>query len=140
MRTTTRRLSAISLSLLLVAFAIGCGGSGSDADAGKNQATPTPQLTDEERILKSLQTANFKEIFVIKRKDGEEFSSDDKKLIRKVTYRANRRRMTKDSKTILIGTNYKLDEIDKLKKEFEFKDHSPIIQESNSNANTNKEK
>ncbi len=91
-----------------------------------SKVTPTPVISEFERELNSLKTADFDYIFAFKRKDGKAFSSEDKKFFKEKTYRANRRTLAKDNKTLFVGTNYAIEDKDlgDLKERFDYEDFS----------------
>jgi len=112
--------------------------SGKDADS--KATTPSPKtLSESERELKSMKTADFDYIFTFKRKDGEAFDSEDKRFLKQKTYKANRRTLTKDEKLVFIGSNYKIDDKDlaALKKRFDFEDFSKTEEERKMEQNSN---
>jgi len=130
MKSITVRNLAIGLILgVFCLFGFSCG---SDSEikntkpATNSKAGKTPEISEEERELQSLRTADFDYIFSLKRKDGKVFSSEDKQFLRQKTFRANRRSLTRDEKIIFIGTNYEIDKKDlkAIKERFEFQDFS----------------
>ncbi len=113
------------LILAACLFPAACGDSVSKTDNSGN-ANVKIEISEFDRQLNSLRTADFDYIFTFKRKDGEAFSSEDKKFLKKKTYRANRRGLTKDEKILFIGSNFEIDKKDltSLKQRFEFEDFS----------------
>ncbi len=87
----------------------------------------TKELTEFEREIKSLKTADFDYIFAFKRKDGEAFTSEDKKFIKDNShYATNRFTLAKDEKTIFAGSNFEFseDNMKALRERFEVEDYS----------------
>jgi hypothetical protein len=133
------RLSEISgvVLVLLSVFSYGCqfpaepsGMNDPKSEVSKSaDITPTPKIdiTAYEQELKSMQVAGFDYIFVLKRKDGTAFTSEDKGFVReKKHYAANRFSFIEDERTLFIGSNYEFSEenLNALKERFEFKDYS----------------
>ncbi len=101
------------------------GGFGSESA----DITPTPKenLTKFESELKSMRIADFYYIFVLKRKDGGVFTSEDKAFVReKKHYATNRITFIDDEKTLFLGTNYPFtdENVELLKERFDFEDYS----------------
>ena len=113
--------------IIIGLFAFSCSNHNSGQERSNNSnAAPKKNLTEFERKLKELRTADFNYIFVVKRTDKEAFDNEDKTFLREKTYRANRRRLTDDGKILFIGTNYKLidKDLESLKKRYEVEDFS----------------
>lgn len=66
---------------------------------------PTPMRTEFEREMSDMRSAGFQSIYVIRRKDGKELSSDDRAFLKQRSEDANRRVSTDAGKTIIIGMN-----------------------------------
>jgi len=74
------------------------------------KASPTPataevQKTTIEDEINNMRTADFRFIWVIRRKDGGVMDAADKAVIRQNTVDMNRRVLADDDKAILIGSN-----------------------------------
>ncbi len=155
MKVMRIRYPAIGLILgAFCLFSISCGSDSGIEDTNKttnSNANKTRVISEEERELQSLKTADFDFIYSLKRKDGDVFSPEDRQFLKQKTYRANRRTLTEDEKIIFIGTNYEIDKKDlqTIKERFEFEDFSKSDEElksaedrsktsgANSNANSN---
>ena len=132
MRNPRHRGKILLVFSFIALILTGCGKPFGGSETNKETNTrPKKELTEFERELKSLKTADFDFIFAIKRKDDEPFTKDDKKFVNRKTYKANRRTLTRDDKVIFIGTNYKIDEkdFDELKERFEIEDFSKTEEE-----------
>lgn len=107
---------AASSILVLVAFVSACGPNqrilNSAVEPSANTANvPTanvqPTAGSLERDLNAMRTADFKFIYVFRRKDGAAFDSDDKKFMNAYTpSEINRRRLSDEGKAIIAGSNY----------------------------------
>lgn len=143
--------SAVLLGLvfsLLIAGA-SCGNSSLNRDsAGEESGNAAPQMTQFERDLKSLKTAEFKYIYVFRRKDGEVFDEEDKRVLRENSPREiNRYVSTDEEKAFIAGSNFMFPEenLKNLKERFEIEDLSPPaaqiqnekVDEANANQTNN---
>ena len=105
--------------------------------------TPTPELSEFERELRSLKIADFDYIYVLRRKDGAPFSAADKEYIRQNRHHAtNRSSLSEDEKVIFVGSNFAFDEagLENLKARFVFEDFSKpaaLIKKEEEEANKN---
>lgn len=118
-----KKLQVIALVLVGI-FAFSCGSQ--SADQIKSDSAPEKKISEFERELKYLKTADFNYIFAFKRKDGKPLDSEDKKFLKHESRTANRHTLTNDGKTAFVGTNYKLSNknLEKLKKRFLLEDFS----------------
>ena len=93
-----------------------------------NQPRPEPrQMTEFEREIMSLKTADFDYIYVLRRKDGEMLTNEDKEFIRANRHHAtNRSSLSTDEKVVYIGSNFAFEEtsLAALKERFAFEDFS----------------
>ncbi len=96
-------------------------------EPNENGGANLPKLTDFQREVRSLKTADFDYIFVFKRKDGDALTADDKQFIKeKAHYATNRFTLSEDGKAVFTGSNYKFEEssLEELKARFDFQDFS----------------
>ncbi len=145
MKVNVQQFLPFTFILLCGLFVSTCSVATTETAVSENvNVETTPEISEYDRELKSLKTADFDYIFTFKRKDGEPFTSEDKKFLKEKTSRANRRGLLKDEKVLFIGTNYKIDEsnLKALKEKFEFEDFSKTEEqikkdaaEGNSNVN-----
>lgn len=145
-----RKISFVMIFAVIAVFVAGGCSADDNSKTSVSNASPTKTpLSELERGIKSLRTVDFDYIFLFKRKDGEAFSSEDKKFLKAQTYIANRRSLLKDEKTILIGSNYEIEKkrLDALKKRFDFEDFSKPPEkrkkekpDSNSNVKSDQKK
>lgn len=127
-RQNNIRLPHIGLVLFfaILLFSNACQSSGQNG-ANTSNVTPEKKLTEVEKELKYLKTADFDYIFAIKRKDGEPLTSEDKKFVKDNShYATNRFTLTKDEKVVFAGSNYKFSDkqLKNLKDRFEVDDFS----------------
>ncbi len=136
------KLSPFLFIFAVTSLGFSCGSDAPEIKSASNTPTANakPKVTEFERELKSLKTADFDYIFTFKRKDGEAFSSEDKKIFKEKTYRANRRTLAKDNKTLFVGTNYAIEDKDlsDLKKRFDYEDFSKPAAELKKKAEAKK--
>ncbi len=134
----------ISLLIFLL-IALGCQPSQRILEDRQPTATPivdeTPQVPvdDFAERLKSVQTGGFDFVYAFRRKDGEVFTSEDKKYLREnLPPDTNQKQLTSDEKAVIIGSNYifPLENLDALKKRFKIEDYSPK-EEPKQDQNTN---
>ncbi|HUF05481.1 MAG TPA: hypothetical protein VMM38_15075 [Aridibacter sp.] len=113
--------SAISAALL---FSFAC----KPPEVGNNAATPAErEMTEFEREIKSLKTADFDYIFVFRRKDGGVMTAEDRRFIKdKAHFATNRFTLSADEKAVFAGSNFAFEEenLDALKERFAFEDFS----------------
>jgi hypothetical protein len=95
-------------------------------------ATPLPtaenteKLTPIQREIRDMETANFKIIYVFKRRDGGVFDKEDKKFLSANKGDTNRFILTEDEKAYVAGSNYPLllENLEALQKRFIVEDYS----------------
>ena len=116
--------------LSVLSFFAGCSANEEILKSGKQSPTPanveSPQSTVDQEI-ESMRTANFRYIWIIRRKDGAVMDSADKAIIRPNTIEMNRRVVTDDGKAVIIGSNavpFK-ENFDALSSAFAIQDVSP---------------
>ncbi len=133
------------LILAVFAFSLACGRiTFSPENTNSAPIATTPKLTDVESEIRDMETADFKFIYVIKRKDGGEFDKADRDFLRENrTPEINRFSATDDKKAFVIGSNYMFrpDHWQNLQKRFVIEDFSKPLEvitvEANGNTNTN---
>ena len=85
---------------------IGCGANEQIMKSGKESPTPVERpKSDIDQEIDSMRTADFRYIWVIRRKDGGAMDTADKAVIRQNTADMNRRVLADDDKAVLIGSN-----------------------------------
>lgn len=122
--------------ILFSVFIFGCQPVETDnTNASKTpDITPSPKqnLTEFESELKSMRIADFDYVFVLKRKDGGVFNSEDKAFVRaNKHFAANRFSFIEDEKTLFVGSNYEFspENIEALKERFDFQNFSKSPEE-----------
>src|SRR5687767_963193 len=130
-----RRLPLIAFLLLA-----GCGPNKSILESANRNGSPVSNSSIEkssmEQDLEAMRNADFKVVFVLRRKDGSEFDADDRATVRQNTSQANRRVAADEGRAVIVGSNFPLDPaaIALLKERFAFEDLSPPHVISNSNV------
>lgn len=141
-----RRFAASFLILAVSVFGFACGRiTFSPENTNSTPVETTEKLSEIEREVRDMQTADFKFIYVIKRKDGGEFDKADRDFLRENrTPEINRFSATEDKKAFVVGSNYlfRPDHWQNLQKRFVIEDFSKPLEEvtveMNANKNTNK--
>jgi hypothetical protein len=137
-------VSVLCCSLLF----IGCAPNPAIMKSGKSEPTPLPvtgerPVSDFEKDLEAMRTANFEFIYALRRKDGGKLDAEDKKFIRANSPDTNRNILTDDDKALISGSNFPLapERLKALQDRFDFKDYSEVpmpVSDSNGNANVKK--
>lgn len=128
-----------ALLLIGAVFALACGPNQSILESANRNTAPRSNTSIEkssmEQDLDAMRNADFRVVFVLRRKDGAEFDASDRAVVREHTSQANRRVAADGGRAVIVGSNFPLDPkaIELLKERFSFEDHSP--QDLNSNAN-----
>lgn len=143
-RRCTKRLAALSLA---AAFLF-CSCSPNESILKSNTASSPPAPSNVERLIypvekdiEAMRTADFNFIFVLRRKDGGIFDSEDKSFVKTATSDANRHSLSDDKKAIIIGSNYKIapEAMMKLYQRFTVEDYSkPVNEINNGRQNSNR--
>jgi hypothetical protein len=133
-------LSIFAFAVIL--FSAGCAPNKSILESSnRNSPTQPGNLAIEksslEQDLDAMGNADFKVVFVLRRRDGAEFDAVDKAVVRQNTAQANRRVASEGGRAVIVGSNFPLDPagVDVMKERFLFEDHSPPVGASNSNSN-----
>lgn len=86
-----------------------------------------PALSSFDQDLQAMRTANFKFIYVLRRRDGGVLDADDKSFISRTTpAQINRRRLSDGEKALIIGSNFRLpdENLEAWRARFSVEDHS----------------
>ena len=130
---------------ILVLLNFGCQPNQSILNSGKsdNPANATSQNTRPkdtfESALGGVQRSGFSYIFVIRRKDGGQFTKEDKTYVRENSPAVtNQFVLTDEDRVVIAGSNYPFppENLEILRKVFSVEDLSPQ-KDDNVNANTN---
>ena len=131
------RIKFALLTFLLVLTA--CGANDKILQSGKQtpdtNATPRSAIDDD---LTAMRNADFRFVFVLRRKDAGPIDAEDRAVIKANTAEANRRVSSDNDKAFVIGTNNALpaEKLAALYQRFAVEDHSPApANDANSNAN-----
>lgn len=117
----------IGILLLLCILFSTCTYRSFDEPKNDTKTDSAKEMSDFQRQLKAMRTADFDYIFAFRRKDGGIFTSEDKQFIKENShYATNRFTLTKDEKAILAGSNFEFSEenLEALKERFEIEDFS----------------
>ncbi|CAN5466083.1 hypothetical protein BH18ACI1_BH18ACI1_11790 [soil metagenome] len=99
--------------------------------ANKTAATqPTEKkISDFERDLETMRTANFDYIFAFRRKDGGAFDGEDKSYLKaNLPSETNRTVLSDDDKAVIVGSHFKFlpENLETLRMRFNIADYSTI--------------
>lgn len=131
-------LFRIVLLTILLSMSFACGGNPSLQKRSNTNASPEVKLTEVERNIKSLQTANLQYIFVFRRKDGGVFDSENRAFLKNnLPAETNRFYLSDDEKTVVAGSSFKFEPemLEKLSERFNIEDFSSPTSDENSNVN-----
>ncbi|MBK8304478.1 MAG: hypothetical protein IPK98_14155 [Chloracidobacterium sp.] len=125
-----------------IALTGACGANDGTLKSGKETpASSNAQLTKSvfEEDLGSMRTADFRFVYVLRRKDGGKIDAEDRSVIKAQTTDANRRMSSDDDKAFIIGTNTQIPPKNMfvLMARFAVENYSPPPV-ANTNANANK--
>jgi hypothetical protein len=137
---TNKAIILFVACLLLTA----CGANESVLKSGKETPAPANSQTAKssyEQDLDSMKTADFRFVYVLRRKDGGSIDAEDRGVIKVNTVEANRRISSDNGKAFLIGTNTLIppEKMTALYQRFAIEDLSPPVDPSvNGNSNASK--
>lgn len=102
---------AIMIVILAFAslFSIACGANEGILKSGRETPMPsnsTLVVTSLEKDVEEMRTADFKFIYVLRRKDGGKMDAEDRGVIKEQTIDANRRVSSDNGKAIVVGSNF----------------------------------
>ena len=127
-------------SMVLLLALTACGANDKILQSGKQtpdaNATPRSAIDDD---LTAMRNADFRFVFVLRRKDGGAIDAGDRAVIKANTAEANRRVSSDNDRAFVIGTNNALppEKLAALYERFTVEDHSPAPSiDANSNANS----
>jgi hypothetical protein len=127
--------------IVFALFITACGANDSILKSGKEtpSSNSTTAVSEIDSDLAAVKNADFRWIYILRRKDGGVIDAEDKKVIKANTVEANRRVSTDGEKAFIIGTNTQIpaDKLAALYQHFAVEDQSPPPPDANTNANTN---
>lgn len=129
--------------LLATLFISGCGANDSVLKSGKETPSSSSNTaaakSSIEQDLEAMKTADFRFVYVLRRKDGGTIDAEDRSVIRFNTTDSNRRVSSDGDKAFIIGTNNQIPppNMMALYERFAIEDHSPQPT-VDANANSNK--
>lgn len=136
-----------TISLLTAALLLaGCGANESVLKSGRetpaSNAAPPASVSSFEADLEAMRTADFRWVYVLRRKDGGVIDAEDKSVIKVDTNEANRRVSSDDGKAFIIGTNTPIAPANMLNLygRFLVEDRSPVPPSANATGNANSNK
>lgn len=131
-------LKIIAVTLLGIS-SFACGGGSSQGNSNSNtHETPAPtaelKARSFESDLESVKYNTYTWVFVLRRKDGKAFDSEDIKMVRAYTRaETNQRLVSDDGKAIIMGSNFRFypGQWDALHRMFDVQDLSETKYEKN---------
>ncbi len=126
--------------VIAVLVSAGCGPNRSILESSNRNSGPATNTSIEKssmgQDLDAMKNADFRVVFVLRRRDGVEFDATDRAVVRQNTNQANRRVSADEGRAVIVGSNFPLDPagVEVLKERFLFEDHSPMQVISNSNV------
>lgn len=131
----------VTIICLFALSQLGCGANEGVLKSGKEnspQTNASPAQTTFAQELDEFRTADFRYIFVLRRKDGGVIEAEDRSVIRLNTEGANRRVSADNDKAFIIGANNQIPpkNIAAIYAHFAVENYSPT-DEANSNTNAN---
>jgi hypothetical protein len=125
--------------LIFIIALTACGSNDKILQSGKstpgNNSTARSAIEDD---LTAMRNADFRFVFVLRRKDGAVMDAEDRSVIKANTAEANRRVSSDEDRAFVIGTNNALppEKLAALYQRFAVENHSPEPPaDANSNAN-----
>ena len=126
--------SALTLILFFVLiFSAGCTPkkrimeSASKPEQADAPAAEKPAKATFETDIAAMRTAEFRFVYVFRRKDGGPFTDDDKRLLGSgMPMEINRRKLSDEGRALIVGSNFRMpeDDMNMLKDNFAFQDMS----------------
>ena len=128
------------IACIAALFLTACGANENILKSGKetpstNSAQSPPEI---EQDLTAVKNADFRWIYILRRRDGGVINAEDKKVIKANTIEANRRVSSDGDKAFIIGTNTQIptEKLAALFQYFAVEDQSPPPPpEANTNTN-----
>ena len=131
-------MTSLASSILIVAafVATACGPNqriinssqeNRDSAATTQTSNVAPAPNSFERDLTAMRNAEFKFIYVFRRRDGGVLDADDKSFITRTSpQEMNRRTLSDEGRAVLIGSNFRMppEVLEIFKQRFAFEDHS----------------
>jgi len=132
-------MRTIAAILFTAAVLAACGANDNILKSGKETpSTNTAAVSEIDSDLAAVKNADFRWIYVLRRKDGGVIDAQDKKVIKANTVEANRRVSSDGDKAFIIGTNTQIEteKLAALYEHFAVEDASPQpTPDANANAN-----
>ena len=132
-------MRTIAAILFTAAVLAACGANDNILKSGKETpSTNTAAVSEIDSDLAAVKNADFRWIYVLRRKDGGVIDAEDKKVIKANTVEANRRVSSDGDKAFIIGTNTQIatEKLAALYEHFAVEDASPPpAPDANANAN-----
>lgn len=143
-----RNIIRAAFFAIIISMNFACGNTSLQKNSNNANASPEVKMTSIERDIKSLQTANFDYIFILRRRDGGTFDREDNAYIKANSpAETNRFLLSDDDKAVVVGSSFefKPEVLKKLGERFDIEDHSSPkkienenVNQSTDNQNTNK--
>lgn len=136
-----KRFIATTFAVVMTVLAASCAAndkilkSGKETPAPYNGEAPKASFAKE---LDDVNSAGFRFVYVLRRKDGGKLDQDDRRVLREQTVDMNRRVVADEDRAVIIGSNYQIPDKNRfvLFDRFAVEDLSPPpVTEADSNAN-----
>ncbi len=115
------------LAAILIGFGIACENSASKTNGNSAQGTPEKKISEFERDLETMRTANFDYVLVFRRGDGGAIDGEDKTFLKaNLPKEINRIILSDEDKAVIAGSHFKFppENLDVLRKRFKIEDYS----------------
>lgn len=132
-RTTAVKNKSVSKALiLLIAATLGIclaceNPSTKESGSARTRETPEKKISEFERDLETMRTANFDYVFVFRRKDGGAIDGEDKTFLKaNLPREINRIILSDDDKAVIGGSHFKFppENLETLRQRFVIEDYS----------------
>ncbi len=108
MKMIIKRGTILSAMMFVMSAAFACNYNSFEtpnANAAASAAENSPAAFESD--LRTMETANLKNIFVVRRTDGGAFNAEDRKYLRENLPTTNRVIMSDEGRAFIVGSNYK---------------------------------
>lgn len=129
------------LLVFLLVFVYGCGANDNVLRSGRETAENGRRESEKQTFSSELgefKTADFKFVYILRRRDAGAMDAEDRSVIKMNTMDANRRVSADDGRAFIIGSNFEIppDDLKAIYDRFAVEDHSPPpALPANTNAN-----
>lgn len=117
----------VFFSAILICFCFACENSSLKTNGNAAQGAPEQKISEFERDLETMRTANFEYIFVFRRIDGGVIDGEDKTFLKtNLPREINRIIISDEDKAVIAGSHFKFppENLEILRKRFNIEDYS----------------